>query len=142
VFRSWVLKLLGLKSQISGTHSFLQGESKLPDFCFVLGFFLFVCLFLPAMGLTLARKVLLLLEPLYQPFLVKGFFEIKSWELLVLGWLWSLILLISVSWEARITGLSICIEMDNETCWNYSGNGGVRKIKENDGGKVFNFDIL
>jgi hypothetical protein len=33
------------------------------------------------------------------------------------------------------------MEMENETCWNYSTNRGG-KIKENDGGGEFNYDIF
>jgi hypothetical protein len=36
-------------------------------------------------GLTIARQVLLHLEPLHQPFFAKGFFEIGSHELFALA---------------------------------------------------------
>jgi hypothetical protein len=46
------------------------------------------------------------LEPLHQPFLVMGFSEIGSCQLLICpGWFQTLILLISASWVARITGV-------------------------------------
>jgi hypothetical protein len=40
------------------------------------------------------------------PFFVMGFFEVGSHKLFALGWLWTSTLLISVSWVARITGVS------------------------------------
>jgi hypothetical protein len=40
------------------------------------------------------------------PFLVLGIFEIGSCELFAQDWLWTLILLISASWVARLTGIS------------------------------------
>jgi hypothetical protein len=47
------------------------------------------------------------LEPLHQPFFVKVFF---FWDRILWticqGWLWIMILLISTSWVARITGVS------------------------------------
>jgi hypothetical protein len=46
------------------------------------------------------------LEPPHQPFFVMGFFEIGSCELFAWGWLWTVILLISASWVAGITGVS------------------------------------
>jgi hypothetical protein len=49
------------------------------------------------------------LKPLHQPFFFcDGFFfpEIGSWELFAPGWLWTVILLISVSCVARIIGVS------------------------------------
>jgi hypothetical protein len=46
------------------------------------------------------------LEPLYQPFFVKVFFEIGSLEPFAQGWLRTAILLISASRVARITGMS------------------------------------
>jgi hypothetical protein len=49
-------------------------------------------------------KEALLLEPLHHPFFVLGVFKI--WSLLCLGWLWTMILLISVFWVARITGVA------------------------------------
>jgi hypothetical protein len=45
------------------------------------------------------------LKPLHQPFFVKGFFEIGSWTICP-GWLWTVILLISAPWVAKITGMS------------------------------------
>jgi hypothetical protein len=46
------------------------------------------------------------LETLHQPFFAKGFFQDKiSWTIFS-GWLWTMILLISASWVARITGVS------------------------------------
>jgi hypothetical protein len=46
------------------------------------------------------------LEPLHQPFVWKGFFwDRVSWTI-CLGWLQTAILLISISWIARITGMS------------------------------------
>jgi hypothetical protein len=47
----------------------------------------------------------LLLEPLHQPFFCEGFFWDRVLWTICLGWLWNLILLISVSWVARITGV-------------------------------------
>jgi hypothetical protein len=49
------------------------------------------------------------LEPLHQPFCVCVwwvFFKIGSLETVCPGWLWTLILLISASWVARITDVS------------------------------------
>jgi hypothetical protein len=48
----------------------------------------------------------LYLELLYQPYFCEGFCEIRSLGAICLGWLQSMILLISVSWVARITGMS------------------------------------
>jgi hypothetical protein len=46
------------------------------------------------------------LEPLHQPFIVMSFFwDRVSWTI-CLGWLRTMILLISASWVARITGMS------------------------------------
>jgi hypothetical protein len=45
------------------------------------------------------------LEPLCQPFVEKGFVKIGSHGTICLGWLWTVILLISASWVARITGV-------------------------------------
>jgi hypothetical protein len=50
--------------------------------------------------------VLLLLEPLHQPFFVLGIFKIGSHKPFPRGWLGTVILLISASQEARITGVS------------------------------------
>jgi hypothetical protein len=57
-------------------------------------------------GLTLATQALLPFEPLHQPFLVVGFFNIGSLELFVWGWLQTEILPNSAFWVARITGVS------------------------------------
>jgi hypothetical protein len=46
------------------------------------------------------------LEPLYQPFFVRGFFKIRSPKLFVPGWLWTVILLLSASQVAKITDMS------------------------------------
>jgi hypothetical protein len=46
------------------------------------------------------------LESLHQPFFLMGFFKIGSHKLFAQGWLQTMILLISVSWVARITGVS------------------------------------
>jgi hypothetical protein len=46
------------------------------------------------------------LEPLHQPYFFEGFFEIGAHWTICSGWLWTMILLISASWVARITGLS------------------------------------
>jgi hypothetical protein len=45
-------------------------------------------------------------EPLHQPFFVLGIFKIGSCKLFAQGWVWTLIVLISGSWVARITGMS------------------------------------
>jgi hypothetical protein len=37
---------------------------------------------------------------------VMDFFEIGSWELFAQGWLWTIVLVISASWEARIIGVN------------------------------------
>jgi hypothetical protein len=37
---------------------------------------------------------------------VMGIFKIESHELFAQGWLWTVILLISASWAARITGVN------------------------------------
>jgi hypothetical protein len=41
-----------------------------------------------------------------QPFFVIGFFRGRVLQNVCLGWLWTSSLLISVSWVARITGIS------------------------------------
>jgi energy-coupling factor transporter transmembrane protein EcfT len=46
------------------------------------------------------------LVPLHQPYFHDGFFEIGSLELFDRDWLGTVILLISASWVARITGMS------------------------------------
>jgi hypothetical protein len=46
------------------------------------------------------------LEPVYQSFLVKGFFGDRVLQTFCQGWLWTVSLLISASWVARITGVS------------------------------------
>jgi hypothetical protein len=46
------------------------------------------------------------LEPLHQSCFVMGFFKIGSCQVFVQGWLRTVILLISASWIARITGVS------------------------------------
>jgi hypothetical protein len=46
------------------------------------------------------------LEPLHWPYFCEGFFEMESRRTICLGWLWTVILLISASWVARITGMS------------------------------------
>jgi hypothetical protein len=46
------------------------------------------------------------LEPLHQPFFVEGFFRDRVSWIVCPGWLWTVILLISASWVARITGVS------------------------------------
>jgi hypothetical protein len=40
------------------------------------------------------------LEPLHQPFFVKGVFKIGSYKLFAQGWLWTAILLISAVWSS------------------------------------------
>jgi hypothetical protein len=45
----------------------------------------------------LARQILLLLDPLHQPFFCPGHFQVGSSELLALGWLQTAILLITAS---------------------------------------------
>jgi hypothetical protein len=72
---------------------------------------LFYFLVLLGFELRFARQVLSPLEPLHQPpppatIFCDGFFEIESWELFALCWFWAMILLISVSWVARNTGVS------------------------------------
>jgi hypothetical protein len=42
---------------------------------------------------------------------VMGYFEIGSHELFAWGWLQTMILLISASWVARITGMSTSIQL-------------------------------
>jgi hypothetical protein len=52
------------------------------------------------------------LQPLPQPFFVLGFFQDKVLQTICLGWLWTVILLISASWVVRITGGShLCLAM-------------------------------
>jgi hypothetical protein len=46
------------------------------------------------------------LEPLHQPFIVKGFFQDRVLKTICLGWLWTSILLISASRVGWITGVS------------------------------------
>jgi hypothetical protein len=46
------------------------------------------------------------LEPLHQPYFCEGFFKIGSHRTIYPGWFWTMILLISTSWVARITGVS------------------------------------
>jgi hypothetical protein len=48
----------------------------------------------------------LYLEQLHQPFLVMGFIETGSHRTICLNWLQTMILLIAISWVARITGMS------------------------------------
>jgi hypothetical protein len=55
-------------------------------------------------ALTFARQTLELPEPLQKPFCV-GFFDKGHPKLFAWGWFWTIILLISVSWVARITGM-------------------------------------
>jgi hypothetical protein len=50
--------------------------------------------------------MLLLLEPLHQPFFLMNFFEIGCCELFAQGWLQIAILLISASYAARIISVS------------------------------------
>jgi hypothetical protein len=45
------------------------------------------------------------LKPPHQPFLCCFFFEIGSHQTICLGWLWTMIPLISTSWVTRITGV-------------------------------------
>jgi hypothetical protein len=46
------------------------------------------------------------LEPLHQPYFCDEFFRDRISRTICLGWLWTVILLISASWVARITGVS------------------------------------
>jgi hypothetical protein len=46
------------------------------------------------------------LKSLYQPFFVKGYFKKGSRGTICLGWLQTVILLISAIWVARIRGVS------------------------------------
>jgi hypothetical protein len=57
-------------------------------------------------SLTLARQVLLPLEPLRHPFFCDGFFPDRVLWTIYLCWFRTAILLISASWVARITGRS------------------------------------
>jgi hypothetical protein len=65
------------------------------------------------------------LEPLQQSFFVKRFFETGSHKLFARGWLQTMILLISASWEARITDVShwclaVLVTFDKFVCpWNH-----------------------
>jgi hypothetical protein len=71
--------------------------------CLLVSFLLFFFFFFCSTG---AWTQGLHLEPLHQPYACKGFFMIGFLELFCLGWLWTMILLISASWVARITGVS------------------------------------
>jgi hypothetical protein len=57
-------------------------------------------------GLTLARQVLSHLSHSTSYFFVLGIFRDRLSRTIYPGWLWTTILLISVSWVTRITGLN------------------------------------
>jgi hypothetical protein len=75
----------------------------------------FVCLFLHFFCGTGAWTQGLHLEPLHQPYFCERFFRDKVLRTICLGWVQTMILLISVSWIARITGV-IC------SCWYFLSN--------------------
>jgi hypothetical protein len=70
-------------------------------------------------GLTLGRQSFLLFEPLYQPFITLNFFKIGSHELFAWGWFWTIILLISAYWVARITSVSHQYLAQNMKCFEH-----------------------
>jgi hypothetical protein len=79
-------------------QSKIPGQEKLQFFFCFCGFFFFCSTRPWTQGLHL--------EPLHQPYFVMGFFRDRvSWTICP-SWFWTMILLISASWVARITGMS------------------------------------
>jgi hypothetical protein len=89
--KSVTIPPLRVDAKISSIHQVLPNIY----FSFLVGTGLWI------QGPMLARQV-----PLSQSFFVLGIFEIDSHGTILLGWLWTMILLISASWVARITGVS------------------------------------
>jgi hypothetical protein len=98
VFYCWVLKFLYIVWILD--HYQIHDLQLLLLFwgCSITSSFIFSIVGLELRAYTLSHST--------SPFLWRIFFKIGSQELLCQGWVRTLILLISVSWVARITGLS------------------------------------
>jgi hypothetical protein len=66
-------------------------------------FLCWVCLFVAILGLELRAYTL---SHSTSPFFCYGFFWDRVFRTICLGWLWTVILLISASWAVRITSVN------------------------------------